>query len=182
MLTSFIGWVLRTVTAAAEAEMDDDVALREQLLEAEMRRESGEISDEQFDEIEADLLSRIRDIRERRQGGSGPLTLGGAQPIDLSGDADVQIEANVTGDFHEPADAPHTTVIEAVPGYEEQVSILDLTPGQAEGAPQPGLPLSAPAGRAAGLDRRGRTARPAGTRRTTQTSRTTRTSRRTRQS
>ena len=48
--------------------MDDDVALREQLLEAEMRRESGEITDEQFEEIEADLLSRIREIRERRQG------------------------------------------------------------------------------------------------------------------
>ena len=68
MLTSFIGWVNRTVTAAAEAEMDDDVALREQLLEAEMRRESGEITDEQFEEIEADLPSRIREIRERRQG------------------------------------------------------------------------------------------------------------------
>jgi hypothetical protein len=173
MLTSFIGWVLRTVTAAAEAEMDDDVALREQLLEAEMRRESGEITEEQFDEIEADLLSRIREIRERRQGGSGPLTLGGAQPIDLSGDT-VQIEASVTGDFHEHADAPHTTVIEAAPGYEEQVSILDLTPGQAEGTPPPGLPLTAPAGSAARLDRRGETARTAGTRRTTRTSRRTR--------
>ena len=166
MLTSFIGWVLRTVTAAAEAEMDDDVALREQLLEAEMRRESGEISDGQFEEIEADLLSRIREIRERRQGGSGPLTLGGTEPIDLSGQTDVQIEASVTGDFHEPADAPHTTVIETVPGYEEQVSILDLTPGPAEGARQPGLPLSAPAGRGSGLDRRRRSARTTGTRRT----------------
>jgi hypothetical protein len=153
MLTSFIGWVLRTVTAAAEAEMDDDVALREQLLEAEMRRDSGEITDEQFQEIEADLLSRIREIRKRRQG-SGALTLGGAQPIDLSGDADVQIEANVTGDFHEHADAPHTTVIEAAPGYEEQVSILDLTPGQVQATAQPGLPLSAPAGKTARTPRK----------------------------
>ena len=174
MLTSFIGWVLRTVTAAAEAEMDDDVALREQLLEAEMRRESGEITEEQFDEIEADLLSRIREIRERRQGGSGPLTLGGAQPIDLSGDTGVQIEASVTGDFHEHADAPHTTVIEAAPGYEEQVSILDLTPGQAEGTPPPGLPLSPPAGSAPRLGRRGETARTTGTRRATRTGRTSR--------
>ena len=41
MITSFLGWVLRTVTTAAEAEMNDDMTLREQLLEAEMRRESG---------------------------------------------------------------------------------------------------------------------------------------------
>jgi len=51
VLTSFIGWVLRTVTSAAEAEMNDDAALREQLLEAEMRRETGEISDEEFTEV-----------------------------------------------------------------------------------------------------------------------------------
>ena len=129
MLTEFIGWVLRTVTTAAEAEMNDDTALREQLLEAEMRRETAEISDEEFAEIEADLLRRIREIREQR-GESGPLGLG-AQPVDLSGDARVQIEASVTGDFHERAEAPHTTVIESTPDHEERVSILDLKPDQA---------------------------------------------------
>ena len=71
MLTSFLGWVLRTVTSVAEAEMDNDASLREQLLEAEMRHETGEISDDEFAEIEADLLQRIREIRERR-GESGP--------------------------------------------------------------------------------------------------------------
>lgn len=143
MLTSFIGWVLRTVTTAAEAEMNDDAALREQLLEAEMRREGGEITDQEFEEIEADLLARIREIRERREGGSGPLTTG-TQPIEISPDARVQVEASVTGDFYEPADAPHTTIVESEPGREEQISVLDLEPGQAEGTPPPGLPLSAP--------------------------------------
>ena len=143
MLTSFIGWVLRTVTTAAEAEMNDDAALREQLLEAEMRREGGEITDQEFEEIEADLLARIREIRERREGGSGPLTTG-AQPIEISPDARIQVEASVTGDFYEPADAPHTTIVESEPGREEQISVLDLEPGQAEGTPSPGLPLSAP--------------------------------------
>lgn len=142
MLTSFIGWVLRTVTAAAEAEMNDDAALREQLLEAEMRRETGEITDREFEEIEADLLARIRAIRERRDGGSGPLTTG-AQPIEISPDARVHVEASVTGDFYEPAGAPHTTVVENEPGSEETISVLDLEPGQAEGTPAPGLPLSA---------------------------------------
>ena len=142
MLTSFIGWVLRTVTTAAEAEMNDDAGLREQLLEAEMRREGGEITDQEFEEIEADLLARIREIRERREGGSGPLTTG-AQPIEISPDARFQVEASVTGDFYAPADAPHTTVVESEPGREEQISVLDLEPGQAEGTPPPGLPLSA---------------------------------------
>jgi gas vesicle protein GvpG len=142
MLTEFIGWVLRTVTTAAEAEMNDDAALREQLLEAAMRHETGEISDEEFAALEADLLKRINEIRERR-GESGPL-VAGAQPIDMSGDAQVHVEASVTGDFHERTDAPHTTVIERTPDHEERVSILDLKPGQAEGTPVPGLPLSAP--------------------------------------
>ena len=122
--------------------MNDDAALREQLLEAEMRRETGEISDEEFTEVETDLLARIREIRERREGGSGPLTVG-AQPIDMSGDARFQVEASVTGDFYEPAEAPHTTVVETEPGREERISVLDLKPGQAEGTPEPGLPLSA---------------------------------------
>jgi gas vesicle protein GvpG len=142
MLTSFLGWVLRTVASVAEAEMDDDASLREQLLEAAMRRETGELSDEEFAEIEADLLRRIGEVRERR-GESGPLALG-SEPIDMSGDAQVQVEASVTGDFHERADAPHTTVIETTPDHEERVTILDLKPGQIEGTPAPGLPLSAP--------------------------------------
>jgi hypothetical protein len=157
MLTSFIGWVLRTVTTAAEAEMNDDSALREQLLEAEMRRETGEISDEEFQEIETDLLARIREIRERREGGSGPLTVG-AQPIEMSGDARFQVEASVTGDFYEPADAPHTTVVETEPDREERITVLDLEPGQAEGTSEPGLPLT-PSARPAGVKRTGRTNR-----------------------
>jgi hypothetical protein len=87
------------------------------------------------------LLRRIGEIRERR-GDSGPLALG-AQPIDMSGDARVQVEASVTGDFHERADVPHTTIIETTPDHEERIAILDLKPGQAEGTPVPGLPLSA---------------------------------------
>src|SRR5688500_10767046 len=122
MLTSFLGWVFNTLTTAAEAEMNDDTALREQLLEAEMRREMGEISDEAFEEIEADLLARIREIRQRREGGTGPLTVG-AQPIETTGDSTFQVEATVSGDFYDPSDAPHTTIIETEPGYSEQISV-----------------------------------------------------------
>lgn len=103
LMISGIRWVLNTVTTAAEAELNDDSVLREQLLEAEMRREIGEISDEEFAETEADLLGRIRGIKERREGGSGALAFGGGQPIETSPDSIFQIEASVSGDFHEPA-------------------------------------------------------------------------------
>ena len=121
MLTSFLGWVFRTVATAAEAELNDDTVLREQLLEAEMQREMGEISDEEFSEIEADLLARIRDIKQRREG-DGALTVG-AQAIETTPGSTFQVEASVTGDFYEPADAPHTTIIEHEPGYEEKIEV-----------------------------------------------------------
>ena len=128
MLTEFIGWVLNTLTTAAEAEMNDDTALREQLLDAEMRREMGEISDEEFDEIEAELLTRMREIKERREGGSGPISMG-AQPIETTADSRFQVEASVSGDFHEPANAPHTRVVETEPGGGETITVMDMEPG-----------------------------------------------------
>src|SRR5687768_7071708 len=122
--------------------MNDDTALREQLLEAEMRREMGEISDEEFRDIEAQLLTRIREIKERREG-SGALEMSGAQPIETSPDSRFQVEASVSGDFYEPSDAPHTTIIETEPvGHAfgnlvethggEQISVMDMEPGHAE--------------------------------------------------
>ena len=140
LMISGLRWVMNTVVTAAEAEMNDDTALREQLLDAEMRRETGEMSDQEFEEIEADLLIRIREIKERREGGSGALSMG-AQPIETTADSRFQIEASVSGDFHEPADAPHTTVIGSAPGGGERISVLDIEPGQAEARPDASLPL-----------------------------------------
>jgi hypothetical protein len=134
MLTSFLGWVFNTLKTAAEAEMNDDTALREQLLETEMRREMGEITEEEFVEIEADLLARIREIRARREGGSGPLTIG-AQPIETTGDSTFQVEATVSGDFYEPSDAPQTTIIETEPDYMEEIHVGRTTAPQRASAP-----------------------------------------------
>ena len=72
LLIGSLRFVLDKVVAAAEAEMQDDSALREQLLEAQMRLELGEISDEEFAEIERDVLARIREIKGAQQ---GPLTM-----------------------------------------------------------------------------------------------------------
>jgi gas vesicle protein GvpG len=65
----FIGglrFVLDKIVAAADAELRDDSALREELLEAQMRRELGEIDETEFKAVEADLLSRIREIKARQ--------------------------------------------------------------------------------------------------------------------
>ena len=63
LLIGSLRFVLDKVVQAAEAEMQDDSALRDQLLEAQMRLELGEITDEEFAEIERDILAAIREIK-----------------------------------------------------------------------------------------------------------------------
>jgi hypothetical protein len=135
LMIAGIRWALETTLAAAEAEMNDDSVLREELLEAEMRREMGEISDAEFQDIEADLLARIREIKERREG-AGPLGFG-AEPMETTGDSTFQVEASVSGDFYEPADAPHTTVIDSSPAHIEEVRVLDMEPHRPAGDAAP---------------------------------------------
>jgi hypothetical protein len=74
LLIGGIRFVLDKVAAAVETELHDDTALREQLLAAQMRLELGEMTPADFDALEADILARLREIRDRRQG-SGPATL-----------------------------------------------------------------------------------------------------------
>lgn len=104
LMISGLRWALQTVATAADAEMDDAGALREQLLEAEMRREMGELSDDEFRRTEASVLSRIRELRERRDGGAGPLGFGTLTSDHPS--TRIQVEASLTGDFHPPSPSP----------------------------------------------------------------------------
>jgi hypothetical protein len=68
MLVGGIKFVLGKVAAAVDAELNDDSHLREELLAAQMRFELGEIGDDEFRALEADLLARLREIRERQLG------------------------------------------------------------------------------------------------------------------
>jgi len=63
LLIGSLRFVLDKVVAAAEAELQDDSALHEELLEAQMQLELGEISEKQFADIERDLLARLREIK-----------------------------------------------------------------------------------------------------------------------
>src|SRR5688572_6094412 len=69
LLIGSLRFVLDKIVAAAEAEAEDDTALREQLLEAQMRLELGEISDDEFVALESDILARIREIKGTQTGG-----------------------------------------------------------------------------------------------------------------
>jgi hypothetical protein len=68
LLIGSLRFVLDKVVQAAEAEAQDDSALREQLLEAQMRLELGEISDDEFAAIERDVFAAIREIKRPSQG------------------------------------------------------------------------------------------------------------------
>ena len=72
LLIGSLRFVLDKIVAAAEAEAVDDSSLREQLLEAQMRLELGEITDDEFAEIETNVIARMREIRGQQQ---GPLTM-----------------------------------------------------------------------------------------------------------
>jgi hypothetical protein len=63
LLIGSLRFVLDKLLAAAEAEAHDDTALREQLLDAQLRLELGELSEEEFVDIETTVLARIREIK-----------------------------------------------------------------------------------------------------------------------
>src|SRR4051794_28653964 len=95
MLIGSIKFVLGKVAAAVESELNDDTALREELLAAQMRLELGELSEEDFAALEAELIERIRQIKERQRAGAPP-TVGEAM---ASGEFKVTgIEAEFLGD------------------------------------------------------------------------------------
>jgi hypothetical protein len=63
ILIGSLRFVLDKIVAAVDAEAHDDSSLREQLLEAQMRLELGELSQEEFAAIERDILERLRELK-----------------------------------------------------------------------------------------------------------------------
>jgi gas vesicle protein GvpG len=91
LIVGGVRFVLDKVVQAVDKELSDDTVLREELLAAQMRRELGEISEEEFADIEKDLLARIREIRERNRAPAPP-----PGEMKIAG-----IEATFAGDEHE---------------------------------------------------------------------------------
>jgi len=59
-------FILGQIQKMADQELNDDTVIKEQLLELEMRRELDEISEEEFQEREAELFARLRAIKMRQ--------------------------------------------------------------------------------------------------------------------
>jgi len=57
--TSGVFWVARQVAQAAEAQVNDPAVLREALVTAEAQLLAGELTEEEYDAIEDDLLARM---------------------------------------------------------------------------------------------------------------------------
>ena len=93
ILIGGLRFVFDKIAAAVDTELNDDTALREQLVAAQMRVELGELSQQEFDVFEADILARLREIRDRRQG-NGPAALSPGE-YKITG-----IDATFEGDEH----------------------------------------------------------------------------------
>ena len=92
LLIGGLRFVLDKVATVVDAELNDDTALREQLLAAQMRVELGEMSEAEFDELEADILARLREVRARQQDGGEAAA---PQDYTITG-----VEATFEGDEH----------------------------------------------------------------------------------
>jgi parvulin-like peptidyl-prolyl isomerase len=68
VLIGGLRFVFDKIAAAVDTEMNDDTHLREQLLAAQMRLDLGEISEQEYAELEGDFHQRLREIKERQQG------------------------------------------------------------------------------------------------------------------
>jgi len=60
-------WILRQVKTMADEEMLNDQVWKERLIELQMRREVGDITEEQYKEEEAKVFAALRDSRARKE-------------------------------------------------------------------------------------------------------------------
>jgi hypothetical protein len=107
ILLGGLQFVLKRVADAVDSELTDDKVYREELLAAQMRLELGEIDEQEFAEIEADMLAKIREVRER-QGVTTPAAVAGSYKlggVEVSGPEEHAAEAPA----EEPREPPAGT-------------------------------------------------------------------------
>lgn len=66
---TFPTWISRKIGEAAHKEMTDTSAIREELLELQMRLELGEMDEEEYDRRESKLLERLERARKLEEEG-----------------------------------------------------------------------------------------------------------------
>jgi len=93
-----VRFVLDKVTMTVDRELHDPERLRERLIDAEARRDAGEIDQAEFDAIEADVLALLRSAQGSREFGAGG--------DDATRVADVVIEVDAGDSETPPAPSP----------------------------------------------------------------------------
>ena len=81
LFAPFSGWnfIMRTLLKVAEEQWTDDAPLKEQLLELQVRVDSGEITEDQYLQAESAILKEIREVQRRK------IQLAGGDPDALAG-------------------------------------------------------------------------------------------------
>ena len=80
-----IRWSLRKVQQVVEEELTDDSSIKQELMELQMRLELGDIDDAEYVRREADLMARLREVREWREQLGKPVS-GGLVRVSSEGD------------------------------------------------------------------------------------------------
>lgn len=60
-------FVFRTLLKSAEAEWTDDAPLKEELMELQVRLENGDITEDQYVEVEAAIIAELREVGKRKR-------------------------------------------------------------------------------------------------------------------
>jgi len=62
-----IKWTLSKVAQVVDEELTDDSAIKAELMELQMQLELGDIDDDEYVRREADLMTRLREVRAWRE-------------------------------------------------------------------------------------------------------------------
>ena len=65
--TAGMKWVFETIADMADAELNDESVLREQLILLQVQLEEGDIDEDEFVEREAELMARMRELKQRQR-------------------------------------------------------------------------------------------------------------------
>ena len=95
LFISGMKFVFDKLAAVADAEAFDESVLHDRLLQAQLRLEAGEITDQDFADVESEVFERLRVIREQREGTPSIGEAAGSGDYTITG-----VEATFEGDEH----------------------------------------------------------------------------------
>ena len=82
--TAGMKWVFETIADVADAELNDESVLREQLILLQVQLEEGDIDEDEFVDREAELMARMRELKQRQR-----------EAAQASPEDELPVEANV---------------------------------------------------------------------------------------